>query len=142
MHKRSRRTFSTWSCRSGRAPAIIVRAKTATGARGSSCTPRSRRTRSLDEARRALRETAARQELARRTLEARRRPEVLALLDAHFARLELLDPERNFRVAIAAYPLDAIVDGIAIFEGKRLAKTLHEGVGARYLLGIVRNVAA
>ena len=96
----------------------------------------------IDEARRALRETAARQELARRTLEARRRPEVLALLDAHFARLELLDPERNFRVAIAAYPLDAIVDGIAIFEGKRLAKTLPEGVDARYLLGIVRNVAA
>ena len=96
----------------------------------------------IEEARHALRETAARQELARRTLEARRRPEVLALLDAHFARLELLDPERSVRVAIAAYPLDAIVDGIAIFEGKRLAKTLPEGVDARYLLGIVRNVAA
>jgi len=33
-------------------------------------------------------------------------------------------------------------DGIAIFEGKRLAKTLPDGVDARYLHGIVRNIAA
>lgn len=96
----------------------------------------------IEEARRELRSTADRQELARRTLEARRRPEVLALLDANFARLGLLDPECHIRLAIAAYPLDAIVDGIAIFEGKQLAKTLPEGADARYLLGIVRNVAA
>jgi len=96
----------------------------------------------IEKARRELRETAERQERARRTLEARRRPEVLALLDAHFTRLELLDPERHVRVAIAGYPLDAIVDGLAIFDGKRLATTLPEGVDARYLLGIVRNVAA
>ncbi len=96
----------------------------------------------IEEARRELRETAERQELARRTLEARRRPEVLTLLDAEFERLQLLDPERHIRVAIAGYPLDAIVDGLAIFDGKRLAGTLPEGVDARYLLGIVRNVAA
>jgi hypothetical protein len=59
-----------------------------------------------------------------------------------FERLELLDPERYIRLAIGRYPLDAIVDAIAIFEGKRLARTLPEGADARYLLGIVRNVAA
>ena len=95
----------------------------------------------IEQARRELRQTAERQELARRTLEARRRPEVLALLDEHFARLGLLDPERHVRIAIAGYPLYAIVDGIAIFEGKCLAKTLPQGADARYLLGIVRNVA-
>ncbi len=96
----------------------------------------------INQARRELRETAERQERARRTLEARRRPDVLLLLDAHFARLGLLDPERHIRIAIAGHPLDAIVDGIAIFEGKRLANTLPEGVDARYLHGIVRNIAA
>jgi len=65
----------------------------------------------------------------------------LLLLNTHFARLGLLDPERHIRVAIARYPLDAIVDGIAIFEGKRLAQTLRDGIDARYLLGIVRNIA-
>lgn len=96
----------------------------------------------IEEARQQLRQTAERQELARRTLLLRRRPEVIALLDEHFARLELLDPERHIRIAIAGYPLDAIVDGIAIFDGKRLAKTLPQDAGGRYLLGIVRNVAA
>ena len=96
----------------------------------------------VEQARRELRETAERQERARRTLEARRRPDVLLLLDTHFARLGLLDPERHIRIAIAGHPFDAIVDGIAIFEGKRLAKTLPDGVDARYLHGIVRNIAA
>ena len=95
----------------------------------------------VEQARRELRETAERQERARRTLEARRRPDVLLLLDTHFARLELLDPERHIRIAIAGHPFDAIVDGIAIFEGKRLANTLPDGVDARYLHGIVRNIA-
>lgn len=95
----------------------------------------------IDQARRELRELADRQERARRTLEARRRPDVLALLDEHFARLSLLDPERHIRLTIAAYPLDAIVGAIAIFDGKRRAGTLPDGADARYLLGIVKNVA-
>lgn len=95
----------------------------------------------IEQARRALREIADRQELARRTLEARCRPEILLLLDTQFARLGLLDPDRHIRIAIARYPLDAIVDGIATFEGKLLARTLPDGVDARYLLGIVRNIA-
>jgi hypothetical protein len=93
-------------------------------------------------ARRALEERCLQQELARKTLEARERPQVRALLDAHFERLGLVDPERNVRLAIARYSLDAIVDGLAIFDGKRRAKTLPDGADARYLLGIVRNVEA
>ncbi len=91
---------------------------------------------------RELRELADRQEQARLTLESRRRPEVLALLDEQFARLGLLDPDRHLRVAVAGHPLDAIIAGIAIFEGKQLARTLPEGADARYLHGIVRNVAS
>jgi hypothetical protein len=93
-------------------------------------------------ARRALEERVRLQELARRTLEARERPEVRALLDTHFERLGLKDPERHVRLAIARYTLDAIVDGIAIFDGKRQRQSLPDGADARYLLGIVRNVAA
>ena len=93
-------------------------------------------------ARRALEERCRKQELARATLAARERPEVRALLDAHFDRLCLPDPERHVRLAIGRYPLDAIVDGIAVFDAKRQAGTLPDGADARYLLGIVRNVAA
>jgi len=96
----------------------------------------------IAEARRALAETLARQERARLTLEARRRPEVIAFLDEHFARLDLLDPERHVRVAIAGYPFAAIVDGVAVFGAKRRALTLPDGVDARYLLGIVRNISS
>lgn len=93
-------------------------------------------------ARRELHERAERQPRARRTLEARRRPEVLAYLDDAFARLSLLDPERHIRIAIAGYPKTAIVDGLLIFETKRRAETLPDDVDARYLLGIVKNVTA
>jgi hypothetical protein len=51
----------------------------------------------IAHARRELRELAEKQERARRTLEARRRPEVLDLLDEHFARLNLLDPEPHYQ---------------------------------------------
>ena len=96
----------------------------------------------LAEAKRELAATAARQERARLTLEARRNPETLALLDRAFARLGLLDPDRHIRVAIAGYPLAAITDGVVIFDGKARAGTLPDGVDARYLLGIVRNVSS
>jgi hypothetical protein len=96
----------------------------------------------IDAARRELRALVERQQLARRTLEARRRPEVLAYLDDAFARLALLDPERHLRVAIAGYPKSAIASGVAIFEAMRRAGALPGGIDARYLLGIVKNVAA
>jgi hypothetical protein len=93
-------------------------------------------------ARKELRELAERQQRARRTLEARRRPDVLAYLDDAFARLRLLDPERHLRIAIAGHPRSSIATGVAIFEQKRRAGTLPDGVDARYLLGIVKNVTA
>lgn len=96
----------------------------------------------IARARCELRETVERLERARRTREARCRPLVLNLLDAHFARLGLLDPQRCVRIAIAGHSLRAILAGIAIFDAKLTAKTLPEGVDARYLLGIVKNVDA
>lgn len=93
-----------------------------------------------EAARAALCERMRKQELARQTRAARKDPVVGALLDDAFARLGLLDPERHVRDAIACYPRDAIVDAIAIFDGKHTAGTLPNGVDARYLLGIVRNL--
>lgn len=93
-------------------------------------------------ARAALEERCRKQELARRTLAARQRPEVRALLDEHFQRLGLADPERHVRLAIGRYPLDAIIDGIAIFDAKSRCGSLPDGADARYLFGIVKNVAA
>lgn len=96
----------------------------------------------IEQARRELRALAERQERARLTLQARQRPDVLAFLDDHFARLGLIDPKRHIRVAIAGYPTDAITAGISIFDAKQQAKTLPDGADARYLLGIVKNTAA
>lgn len=95
----------------------------------------------IAQARSALAERCRRQDLARRTLQARQQPAIRKLLDEAFAELALLDPERSVRVATGAYPLSAIVDGIATFKAKRAAGTLPEGADARYLLGIVRNIA-
>jgi hypothetical protein len=95
----------------------------------------------IDAARAALEERRKKQELARTTASARLDPRVRALLDRAFQRLDLLDPEHHLRLAIARYPLDVIVDGLAIFEGKRRVGTLPPGVDARYLLGIVKNLA-
>jgi len=94
----------------------------------------------IAEAQRAFEERRRRQDLARQTLEARQRPDVAAFLDEAFIRLELLDPERHVRLAISRYPFDAIVAGLAIFESKHRRGTLPDGVDARYLLGIVRNI--
>jgi hypothetical protein len=65
---------------------------------------------------------------------------VIDLLDSHFARLGLLDPQRHIRVAIAGHSLRAILAGISVFDAKIDAKTLPDGVDARYLLGIVKNI--
>lgn len=93
-----------------------------------------------ETARAALEERRKKQELARSTLLARQNPTARALLDDAFTRLGLVDPERHLRAAIARYPIDVFVDGIAIFEAKGRVGTLPPGVDARYLLGIVRNL--
>jgi hypothetical protein len=92
-------------------------------------------------AKQALEARRRQQEKAHETLRARENPIVRAVLDREFERLGLVDPDGNTKRAIARYPLDAILPGIAIFEGKRDAHTLPDAAGARYLLGIVRNVA-
>jgi len=95
----------------------------------------------VEKAHAALEARLQKQEKARETLRARRDPFVRAILDDAFARLGLDDPKGNVRCAIARYPLNAVVDGIATFEGRHLAGTLPEGVDARYLFGIVKKIA-
>jgi len=92
-------------------------------------------------ARAALEERRRRQELAFQTRQARLDPLVRALLDEAFSRLDLVDPTGNVKDAIARYPHDAVLAGIATFGGKRAALTLPPDAGPRYLLGIVRNIA-
>lgn len=95
----------------------------------------------VEQARAALEQRVKQQEKARQTLLARQDPVVRAILDEAFARLGLEDPGGNIRAAIARYHLDDVVNGIATFEGKRQAGSLPQGVDARYLLGIVRNIS-
>ena len=95
----------------------------------------------LAQARASLEERLRRQLAARLTEQARLNPVVRQLLAAAFARLALSDVDGKLQGAIARYPLSPVIDGIAIFEGKRAADSLPPGVDGRYLLGIVRNVA-
>lgn len=96
----------------------------------------------VEHARAALRERQRRQELAETRRRAREDPIARAIANDAFIRFGLHDPEDRLRRAIASYPLDAVLAGIAIFEGKSARGTLPPEVdGARYLLGIVRNGA-
>jgi hypothetical protein len=95
----------------------------------------------IESARAALHERRRRQELARQTRAARQDPAVRALVADAFARLGLVDPEGHLATAIAGYALDHVVAGVATFTGMKTAGTLPDGADARYLLGIVRNVA-
>lgn len=95
----------------------------------------------IRRAREALQERLGRQKKARETLAARQNPVVRATLRDAFSRLGLDDPNGNILTAIARYPLDAVVEGIAIFQARWRAGTLPDGVDARYLLGIVKNLA-
>ena len=92
-------------------------------------------------ARTALTERLRKQEQARLTRKARLNPITRQMLDQAFDRLHLLDPDGNIRDAIAGYPLDAVLAGLAIFEAKRERGTLPDDVGGLYLKGIVRNIA-
>ena len=93
------------------------------------------------QARDRLRERYRRQERALETLRCRQDPVVRAKLDQAFEQLGLDDPEGNVRAAIARYSLDHVLSGLATYEAKIKAKTLPPDAGARYLLGIVRNVS-
>ena len=95
----------------------------------------------IAQARAALLERQRRQRKAMQTRARRTDPQVLELLDRAFQDLGLADPQHYFRSAIASWPREAIVTAIAIFEGKLHAGTLPKGADARYLRGIVKNVA-
>lgn len=89
----------------------------------------------------ALEERRRLQELAFRTRQARLDPIVRAMLDEAFDRLGLDDPTGNVKDAIAGYPYNIVLAGIATFEGKRDTGTLPPDAGPRYLLGIVKRIA-
>ena len=95
----------------------------------------------IEAAREHLEELHRKQEKARLTRQARLDPVRREILDQFFDRLDLLDPDGNIRDAIAGFPLDSILAGLAIFEAKLERGTLPDGVDARYLLGIVRRIA-
>lgn len=95
----------------------------------------------VEDTRRRLHERCRRQERALATRRARTDPDVLAVLDSAFTRLGLADSTGNVRAAIARYPLDHILAGIATYRGKADAGSLPHGVDSRYLLGIVRNIS-
>ena len=95
----------------------------------------------VEHAREALAQRLRKQEEARRTRAARQDPVVRQTLEDAYERLGLLDPQGHILTATARYPLDAIVEGIAIFEGRRRAATLPDTADARYLLGIVHNIS-
>lgn len=95
----------------------------------------------VERARQALQERLRKQNKARQTLAARQDPVVRATIEAAYHRLGLDDPGGHLLTATARYPLNAVIEAIAIFEGRRRAGTLPELVDARYLLGIARNLA-
>lgn len=96
----------------------------------------------VEQARHALQERLRRQEKKRQTEAARQNPLVRRVIaDAH-TRLHLEDPYGHELTATARYPLDAVVEAIAIFEGRQRAGTLpKEKTTGAYLRGIAKNIA-
>ena len=95
----------------------------------------------VEQARQALQQRCRQQEKAYRTRQARLDPLVRSILDDTFERLGLDDSDGHIRDAIARYPINAVLAGIAIFEGKRAAGTLPPNADGRYMLGIVSNIS-
>ena len=94
----------------------------------------------VERAHKALLELQAKQEKARATRAAGQDPVVRARLAAAYKDLHLDDPKGHFLTATARHPLDAVLEGIAIFRSKKARDTLPPDADARYLLGIVRNL--
>jgi hypothetical protein len=95
----------------------------------------------IEAARKRFAERLAQQEKARETRRRTQDPVVRAALDDAFERLGLADEDATLRRAIACWPLDAVLAGIAVFEGKKRRGTLPDGVDGRYLRGIVVHLA-
>jgi hypothetical protein len=96
----------------------------------------------VEHARKALQRRLQEQQRKRQTEAARQNPVVRQTVAAAHARLELDDPYGHELTATARYPLDTVVEAIAIFEGRKRAGTLpQEKSTARYLRGIAKNIA-
>lgn len=95
----------------------------------------------IAQARQRLAERLATQQRARETRRRKQDPVTRRALDAAFERLALADPDGSLREALACWPKDAVLAGIALFEGKKRRGTLPDGVGAAYVRGIVVNLA-
>jgi hypothetical protein len=95
----------------------------------------------IEQAHAALLELQTKQRKARETWAARQDPAVRSRLKAAYTDLGLDDPKGHILTATARYPIDAVLEGIAIFTAKKRLGTLPATADARYLLGIVRNLA-
>lgn len=95
----------------------------------------------IESAKAAIGARVDKQRKARETWAARVDSRVRGLITDGLARLRFPDPLGEFLPAIARYPVDAVAEGIAVVLGKQRAATLPEGADARYLLGVVRNIA-
>jgi hypothetical protein len=97
-----------------------------------------------EQIRRALKwfqELLRREELARRTREARRDPVRLELLRQGLAELGISDPKGHLAIALAYYSPEAITQGLAVFRAKKALNTLPSGADhGRYLGGIIRQI--
>jgi hypothetical protein len=94
----------------------------------------------IEQARKDLAALKTKQDKARETRAARQDPVVRAIIDAAYRDLDLQDPKGHILAATARYPLDAVVEAIAIFTARRKTSSLPETADARYLLGIARNL--
>lgn len=93
-------------------------------------------------ARKSLQQRLREQKQQRRTEAARQNPVVRKIIADAYQRLHLADPLGNELLATARYPLDAVVEAIAIFEGRLRAGTLPSTkTTAGYLRGIAKNIA-
>ena len=94
----------------------------------------------IREAEKWLLELRRREELARRTRERRSDPVRRELLRTELERLGIEDPKGNIALSLCGYSMDAILTGIAIFEGKQTRGALPVNCQPdRYLGGIIRN---
>jgi hypothetical protein len=94
----------------------------------------------IEAARAWIAELRRRHQLALETRARRADPVRQALLQTELARLGIADPDDALAGAVARYGIEAILQGLAIFEAKQRNGTIPRGADpGRYLGGIIRN---
>ena len=95
----------------------------------------------IEQAKQWILELRRREEVARTTRLRRTDPIRLELLRTQLARFGIDDPNDKMALSLAGYSMDAILEGISIFEAKVQRGTLPKDcLPERYLGGIIRNV--